>query len=109
MSTYGLGRWLGWVVVFSCCAPLLGGGELQVSRHPRVPAAFTFTPQRNDMVSVRDDGADVTSVGYAARRGFPATLRLVAGDLSGDDWAERPVAYGQVVVDRRRGRLRFHA
>jgi len=86
----------------------LGAAEVVAARRlERHPSAFTFPPLTATRVVVRDDGVDVASPAYAARRRFPEPLRVVARDLGGEHWAAAQAAYGTVAVDPARGRMRF--
>ena len=86
----------------SACA-----GGVAATRHGVDASAFTFPPQNAAGLVVCDDGVDVTSAAYAARRRFPEPLRLVPRSLGGPRWWKTRVPYGTVAIDPARGRLEF--
>ena len=96
------------VLLSACCALPLHAAAVEARRHPRVPSAFEFALGERRRLTIRDDGVDVTQARYAEERGFPQPLELVRSDLAGEDWAERPVPYGTLLLDARRGRMKFH-
>ena len=63
-----------------------------------------------DGMTIYEDGLDVCSWDYAAKKGLPAPLQPVYQDLSdGADWPDIHVSPGHVAIDPHQGRFMFAA
>lgn len=95
-------------VILCCTGTVLAQGLMPVEG---AAGALTFTTLSGETskVAITVDGIDIVSWHYAGKAGLNEPLRVLQADLSKNDWAQKAVRPGTVLLDAGRGRVKFFA